>query len=200
MKSILASIPLVLMLVTAPSAKACACCAEPGTWREGSQKVTAFERAELQRIRFDEVARLYLTAAGLEAIKGIENPSERYSIGQSRRGGRWTLTFRDRSGRSGMLSFQLPALATTLGVDLRDGRQSPGGGPLLYKEYRLEGTVSGTGIFTRGSAARPRFRLILHGRGNSCLSARDFRHWTLRVTGVRASYSFFGGLKQPGRG
>lgn len=63
MKSILVSIPLVLMLVLAPSAQACACCAEPGTWFERSGPMAGFEYAELQRVRFSPVAKLYLTAA-----------------------------------------------------------------------------------------------------------------------------------------
>lgn len=200
MKSVLASIPLVLMLVLAPSAQACACCAEPGTWFERSGPMAGFEYAELQRVRFSPVAKLYLTAGGIDTIKGIQNASGRYTLTQSRVGRRWQLMFRDARGNSGMVVFSIPRSAVTHGVDLRDGRQSGGGGPLLHKEYRLAGVVSGTGIFARGMAGQPRFRLILQGRGNVCLAAGDFKHWRLEVTGPRADYAFYGSLKPPARG
>jgi len=111
-------------------------------------------------------------------------------------GRRWTLRLQAPGGRGGTLSFVLPGSTLLFATDLRDGRTSIGGGPLLYKEWRLGGTVSGTGDFlSRANAAT--YRLILHGRGNACLDARDFTRWTLQVRGGGARFTLFGSLLRP---
>ena len=56
-----------------------------------------------------------------------------------------------------------------------------GGGPLLYRELRLEGSLTATGAL-RGT----RYRLVLQGRGNNCLNAGDLRAWHLDVSGGAA--------------
>jgi hypothetical protein len=79
-------------------------------------------------------------------------------------------------------------------ADIRDGQTSPGGGPLLYKEWRFEGQVSGTGLFRAGTTAPAKYFLVLQGRGNGCDNAEDFKHWLLRVNGTKAEYAFYGEL------
>jgi hypothetical protein len=74
---------------------------------------------------------------------------------------------------------------------------SAGGGPLLYKEWRFEGRVSGTGFFGAGIVAPTRYLLVLQGRGNGCQDAADFTHWRLQVSGRRAHYAFYGELARP---
>ena len=48
-----------------------------------------------------------------------------------------------------------------------------------------------------GTAAPPRYSLVLQGRGNGCQSAEDFTHWRLKVTGRKADYAFYGELADP---
>jgi hypothetical protein len=169
-------------LVAAPAAYACACCAEPGEWHQYVDRVDA---RDLANVRFRPLARLFLTAGGFDAVQGIAKPKARYPLSVVRSGRSWTLRF----GSAGSLSFVLPARGEQYGVDLGDGKQSGGGGPLLYKELRLKGTARGTGAFTGGT-----FRLILMGRGNNCLNADDFHRWRLEVSGTGVRYALFGDL------
>ena len=177
----------------------CACCAEPGTWYTYEQEVDEGLLGELNGLRFASVARTFLTAAGFDGVEGITNPSESYTLTRTHHGRRWDLKFKDARGRSGTLSFSVPASATTYGVDTRDGRASAGGGPLLYKELRFEGALTGTGIFAAGVNKRTRFRLVLQGRGNNCTNAADYKGWTLRVfEDAPEKFAFYGQLARPG--
>ena len=185
------------MLALAGAAYACACCADPGLWSQTRARLTAAERAELDRIRWGGTAHTYVTQRGLDGVRGIAPPSASYSVSTARSGRRLELVFRDAKRRSGALSFLLPRTAVLFSVDPGAGRRSSGGGPLLYKEWRFEGPVTGTGVFASGMAGRPRFHLILHGRGNRCVAAADFRRFTLQVSGPRARYSLYGSLARP---
>jgi hypothetical protein len=68
---------------------------------------------------------------------------------------------------------------------------------VLYKEWRFEGEVNGTGFFKAGITARTKYFLVLQGRGNSCDAAEDFTHWQLKITGKKADYAFYGELSAP---
>jgi hypothetical protein len=65
----------------------------------------------------------------------------------------------------------------------------------LYKEVRLTGKLAGNGIFASGINNDSRYKLILQGRGNHCLSSDDFKHWILEISGPQSSYSFYGSFK-----
>ena len=179
------------------TANACACCAEPGTWFERTDPISSYERGELERLRFDALATTFMTEAGEDAIKGLSNPANEYSLTLAKRRGRWDLRFRDDKGRTGTLTLTMPATMTEFGVDVHDKPEGEGGETTLYKELRLTGALNGNGIFKGGSTAQAKFRLILQGRGNGCTSAENFDHWQLQVFGPRASYSFYGKLKDP---
>jgi hypothetical protein len=99
-------------------------------------------------------------------------------------------------GEKGSLTFSIPKTATFYGVDPQDGREGSGGGPILYKEIRMEGTVSGDGIFTKGIVPGTRYRLVLQGRGNNCMAKEEFKNWNLQVKGRRAEFSFYGMIAQ----
>ena len=78
-------------------------------------------------------------------------------------------------------------------VDTHENDNAESGlGPVLYKEWRFEGTVSGTGIFKTGMAPMTKYFLVFQGRGNLCDSAGDFTDWRLEITGKKASYAFYG--------
>ncbi|HEV7844436.1 MAG TPA: hypothetical protein VGO69_12160 [Pyrinomonadaceae bacterium] len=194
----IAFILLALLLSAAPSqaAAACACCADTGDWYERTDRMQAYEIDQLRRIRFSDAASLFLTEAD-DAIKGLPVDYQSFSISNFfKPGNALTLTFKGERGAAGSLVLFLPRVMTSFGVDMH---QYPDGssGPILYKEWRLEGSVNGSGIFQRGMARGTKFHLILQGQGNNCLSAEDFKNWRLQIKGPRASYAFYGSLKDP---
>ena len=110
----------------------------------------------------------------------------------------WKLTFRN-GDESGTLTLPLPAKMLRYAADIHDGRTIGGDSrkPLLYKEWRFEGEVNGTGFFNAGIVSRTKYFLVLQGRGNNCDTAEDFTHWRLKITGNKADYAFYGELSPP---
>ena len=53
------------------------------------------------------------------------------------------------------------------------GQQGGGGGPLLYKEWRFEGSATGAGVFKTWRGAK--FRLVLQGPRKSLHPSRRFQ-------------------------
>src|SRR5215217_5990544 len=166
----------------------CACCAESGQWFENTGKMKSYEVSELRNVKFDPTAKLYTTAAGFEGTKGLPAQYESFKLTDSfGRAQSLTLTFSGERGETGSLVLALPQVATTFGADMHDYDEGSAG-PILYKEWRFNGTVRGSGMFRKSIARGTRFHLILQGRGNNCLSSSDFMHWRLDITGPRADY------------
>jgi hypothetical protein len=187
---------LVVLLVPA-RAWACACCSNPGDYHFGTGRPSAYELSLVRQVRFGRTAQLYLTEADMEETAvGLAHRAESYALAGSLVGGVWKLAFRD-GNQTGALSLPLPARMTSYAADIHDGRTSPGGGPLLYKEWRFEGQVSGTGLFRAGIVAPTKYLLVLQGRGNGCQDAGDFTHWRLQIKGRKAGYAFYGELADP---
>ena len=162
----------------APSAAiACACCSEPGTWYQFKAPLRPDERAELAKLRFRTVSWVQTNEGGPGL--GLDRLAMRATL--FGRTWRWQLA----GGR--MLTLRLPVSATQLAADVHDGKMGGGGGPLLYKEIRLDGPLT-TGGILRGT----RYRLVLQGRGNNCLNTRDLRSWHLDVSGGPEPYSLYG--------
>ena len=196
MKLKLFTIAAVLFL-SPVTALACACCAEPAHYFSGSTDLDEYPLSQLKRMRFARNASLYLTEAGLEEdSKGIEQPSRNYSVSGSFISNLLKLTLR-AGENAGVLELLLPAKMWQHSADIHDGKLTAGGGPLLYKEWRLEGNVSGTGVFKAGTSAAAKYRLVLQGRGNGCDNAEDFTNWRLDVKGEKADYALHGKLAQP---
>ena len=196
----LALFPLALLaaaLLLPAHAHACACCSNEGDYYVNTGRPSEYERSIVQQIRFGQTANLYTTEADAEeTAKGVSHVAEKYALVGSLVGGVWRLTFRD-GNKTGTLSLPLPARMTSYTADIHDGQTSPGGGPLLYKEWRFEGQVNGTGFFKAGIVGPTRYLLVLQGRGNGCQDALDFKHWRLQVSGRKAAYSFYGELAEP---
>ncbi|HEV7860575.1 MAG TPA: hypothetical protein VGO91_18295 [Pyrinomonadaceae bacterium] len=171
---------------------ACACCADTGEWFLNTDTVGSSEIGELNRLRFSRTATTFQSEAGLDGIEGISHPADSYTLTQTRTGRQWSLRFQDQQGHSGVLYITIPASITSYGADLHDGSQGGGGGPLLYKEWRAQGGLRGTGIFSRGITPDARFRLVFQGRGNSCENVEDYKNWLLEVSGRRARYTLYG--------
>lgn len=192
------SLMLLASLLLLPSrVLACACCAEEGQYRIGFSKPSAYDLSLMKRMRFGNTAHLFITAAGLdEDAKGLSHPAKTYSLTGSLVGNVWKLAFRDETN-SGTLNLPLPAKMLSYRADIHDGQTSGGGGPLLYKEWRYEGQVNGTGFFQAGIVAPTKYFLVLQGRSNNCDNAEDFTHWRLEITGRKAGYAFYGELAKP---
>jgi hypothetical protein len=190
---------LLLMSVASSAASSsafsCACCADSGEWYERTAMMQQYEMNELRNIKLGPVGKLYMTEAGSEGMKGLPLDYASFNLLSNffNPGRTTTLTFKGERGETGSLVLSLPRRATFFGADMYDHEEGSAG-PILYKEWRLQGTVSGSGFFKKGIARRTKFRLILQGRGNNCLSSSDFKNWRLEITGPRASYAFYGSL------
>lgn len=201
----IAFIFLLLMLVSAaPSAPsvstaaafACACCAEPGEWYEGTGRLEPYEIEEFRQVKFDTTASVYTTAAGFDGMKGFPVEYESFALTASMNPRlALTLTLKGERGETGSLTLALPKVATSFGADLHDMPEGSAG-PILYKEWRFSGLATGTGIFRKSVVRGTKFKFILQGRGNNCLSSTDFKNWRLDITGPRADYAFYGSFTQ----
>ena len=186
-----------ILLLSPVTALACACCAEPAHYFSGTTELDEYPLSQLKRMRFARNASLYLTAADFDELsQGIEHASENYVVNGAFVSNVLKLTFRTGT-RSGVLELPLPDKMWSHSADIHDGKPSPGGGPLLYKEWRLEGNVTGTGVFKAGTSAPAKYTLVLQGRGNACDNAEDFKTWRLDVKGEKASYAFYGKFGKP---
>jgi hypothetical protein len=188
----------VTLLLLPSRVWACACCAHPGEYQIDFVKLDGYKLGVMKGIRFGTKADLWTGEADPEvAAKGLAHPSDTYSLSGSLVGNVWKLTFRN-GDESGTLDLPLPAKMLRYAADIHDGRTKPGyPEPVLYKEWRFEGEVNGTGVFKAGITARTKYVLVFQGRGNSCDGAEDFTHWQLKITGKKANYSFYGELGAP---
>ena len=152
----------------------------------------------MERMRFGTTAYLFTGEAEPDdAAKGLAHPADTYSLTGSLVGNVWKLTFRN-GDESGTLDLPLPARMLRFAADIHDGWTKPGyPEPVLYKEWRFEGELNGTGVFKTGITARTKYVLVFQGRGNSCDGAENFTHWQLKITGKKADYSFYGELGTP---
>ncbi|PYS71895.1 MAG: hypothetical protein DMF69_09110 [Acidobacteria bacterium] len=191
MKALLFVSFLLLLLVPA-SVLACACCSNEGEYYRGLDRIESFQVDLMKEMRFGDKAFLFTSEFDIEDVsKGISKPTDTYALTGSLVNNMWKLIFRDGSN-SGIISLPLPLRMEMFKADIHDRQQAPGGGPLLYKEWRFEGRFTGTGIFKPGMFAGTRYSLILQGRGNSCDNSEDFKAWRLVVKGKNADYAFYG--------
>jgi hypothetical protein len=192
-------VAIVTLLLLPCRVWACACCAHPGEYQIEFVKPDEFKLGEMKRIRFDTKADLRTDEADAEvAAKGLTHPVDTYSLSGSLVGNVWKLTFRNGE-ESGTLDLPLPVQMLRFAADIHDGRLKQPGfpEPVLYKEWRFEGEVNGTGVFKAGITARTKYLLVFQGRGNRCDGAENFTHWQLKIAGKRADYSFYGELSTP---
>ncbi len=192
---------LICILFFVPTALGCACCAEPGTYSIWTGKPDRYYLGILDEMKFGDRASLYTTAAGFDAIKGLDEIKAELEAGNATgeldllgifAARTWKFTLKSKGGKTGTLALPIPAQMLTYKVDLHDGSHT-GLGPILYKELRFKGSVrSGIGFLRPGIAKPTAYFLVFQGRGNNCDNARDFTNWRLEVTGRRANYAFFG--------
>jgi hypothetical protein len=154
---------MAALLLSLLTALACACCSNTGHYFSGAVDLDEHPLSELKRIRFARTAFLFATEAGIEEDSlGIEQPKQSYSVQGSFIGNVWRLTFRS-GANTGTLELPLPGKMWNHSADIHDGKLSAGGGPLLYKEWRLEGDIKGSGFFRTGTSAPAKYVLVLQG-------------------------------------
>lgn len=180
-------------IIYAEPARACACCADAGYRFEMTGAVEPYEQDVLEALRFDERAALATRELDVEGLPLPSYDDSQDFFGYKMKtvfeADRWTFTLSDSGTPQGTIVFQVPATLEQFVVDPRDtGRHARAGGPVLYKEWRLKGSVVVDGK-TRAPAS-----LILHGRGNACSSEADFGHWTLDVEGGGVRFMLIGDL------
>src|SRR4029077_229438 len=146
---------------------------------------------ELERLKFDTTAVLFLGEAEPDTVKGITTAAEKYELQVSWKESGFVFSFRDQLGHAGTLSLARPRTYSTFSVDPRTDTPPPSRGPSLYKEWRLTAKAAGTGIFTPGLGSAQTLTLVLQGGGNNCTSANDFTHWMLVMWGPKTKYHFF---------
>lgn len=178
---------------------ACACCSEQGQRFVGTVDLEK-KRTDIDDMAFGERAELYVGMADIEDNKAVKDTTGSYKLSVSRSDTQMTFRFTDsENSHEGTLSFILPKKMTVFEVDPRELINRGGNpeirDPVLYKEWRLTGPASGTGMFAPGMGKGQQITLIYQGRGNSCTDASSFTHWTLVVHGPVAEYHLFGILK-----
>lgn len=193
-----AAILVILAFVPVNTARACACCSEAGHRYEGVNEIGSADRAMLQQIRF--TARAELSGRADDTMGLIERSSDEreefpvFVLASAVEPG--LLKFRlSREGEErGEINFPLPAVMTRFAVDPRDPADAENPrGPTLYREWRLTGDATLTGMVVKGMHTA-RVRLVLQGRGNHCVDAQDFTHWFLAVEGKAIQFTLSGEL------
>ena len=190
----------------AGNALACACCAEPGTYSIRTLKPDPFHLDLLGELKFDPKAKLFMTEAGFEMIKGLDglrkedegvdaSITDGLDLATSFAGRRmWTFEIKTPKGLRGSVTFPMPASMVSFAADIHDNEDA-GLGPLLYKEFRFKGNVSSaTGLMRAGITRGTTYFLVFQGRGRGCDEVYDFKNWRLEIDGSRASYAFYGKL------
>lgn len=183
---------------------ACACCVDPGYYSLSTSKVDGYILGELEYLKFDKAANIYMSEAGFDGTRGLEDLAADEAAGRPIDMGivetfldrKWRFDITTAGGRASSLVLPMPTSMVRFKVDLHDNE--PGTETGLYKEFRFKGTLGSASGFLRKSAARPAtYFLVFQGRGNGCDSSADFTHWRLEIEGPRADYALWGKIVQP---
>lgn len=195
-----AAILVVLVFAPVNSARACACCPEVGYRYEGVNEIDTAGRAMLQQIRF--TSRAELNGSADDTLGLIERSSDGpeefpvYVLAISVEPGLLKFKLSREGQERGEISFPLPAVMTRFAVDPRDPADAENPrGPTLYREWRLTGDATLTGMVAKGTHTA-QIQLILQGRGNYCVDAQDFTHWSLVVEGKAIQFTLIGELER----
>ena len=193
-------VPVLTLFVLMPASTvhACACCPDDGQRYEAINKIGEFEEEVLQAIKFGSQAQLVSREFD---VRGLAAPSEDqsfygYQLVGTIAPGLWTFQLTERGAVRGTISFPVPKLLERFEIDLRDGAVFAGaGGPLLYKEWRLAGMATLSGLTIKGTH-KANARLILQGRGSSCPDVEDFTHWSLAIDGKNVQFTLIGEMAE----
>lgn len=179
----------------ASDARACACCASPGEFRDTVAKPSDYERTQIARLAFAAHATLFTGEADAGDIKGLKTSASDFNVAVDRAGQTWTMSFNEGGKAVGSLTFRVDQRLHQRAFDPRTTKPEPSEMIALDKDWTLTSPVTGTGMFDLAPAAS--IALVLHGRGNNCGAAEDFSRWTAVVNGQGFSFHFYGDLAEP---
>jgi hypothetical protein len=184
---------LFVIAFMSPSVFACACCAERGSYFLHDSKMDDYLLGELKTIGLSSAV-LYTDAGYPETIAGIQPLGESFSIKGMLSGSAWAFEITDDKSRKSVLTLWRPAKAEQFMVDQTPLDESTT--VILYKELRFKYRVqSATGFLKNGIDSDTEYKLVLQGKGNGCMNARDYSSYNLKIKGKNADYSFFGKLR-----
>jgi hypothetical protein len=196
---LIAALVATIAATSRSPALACACCSYVAQRTVEVQKIDGRIAAQIELLRFQKAAKLVVDERYDDAIEGLEEAVEDFTVTVTKLKDRISFALRDEKGRTGTLSLVKPQAISIFEVDPRDTADT-GAGPSLYKEWKITSAVAGDGIFRRSAGSNRRITLVLHGRGNSCTEVDDFKHWTLLVHGRGTqTYTFYGELAPSGQ-
>lgn len=180
----------ILLLFSVTDLPACACCSDPGEYTLRTDDLGEYQLSQIQDIAFAPTAKLFLTDADEEEnARGLSDVAPSYQVSSVIEPKSWRLTFKAK-GKTGVLTLPFPPTMTDFAADIHDGKKSGGNGPLLYKEWRFEGSATGDGIFQEGFASPARYTLILQGRATVATTARTSNIGGWRSPEKRPATSF----------
>jgi hypothetical protein len=183
---------LVAAWFSSDAALACACCSNRAERYVGVETLGESRLGVLEQMTFAEDAFLADSAADHPVeLRNLDTPL-RLTVGRTPK--EMVFSFRDRQGRTTVLTLAIPATISIFVVDPRGGTRDDGLGPVLYKEWQLTGHATATGVFRPLVEKSRTVSLILHGRGRGCTEAVDFTDWTLLVGGPSAKFTLYGAL------
>lgn len=191
MKTVALAAVLSMSALLISEAAACACCTDAGDRFEGSEALSDDTRGELRAIRLAPTAQLYSDAGFPDSVKGLKNPQNGdYRIAWTAAKDRLLLTAIDPSNAFGTIAMLLPRSLHNLAFDPEKGPKLTSG-PLLHREWRLDGDATLTGIFAAEST-RAKVQVIFQGEGNRCVNASDFKSWSLSLSGPGVAVKLLG--------
>ena len=177
-----------LVAMVATQGLACACCADRGERNVIEVTRDAYIVGEFGYLRSNGRAELFITPCDLDCVRGIDDPAYDYAVTLDLSGWAMELSLSDGAG---MLRMEFPYGLERFIVDPEPLRERPN--VILYNEFRVQGVISASGIFTESDGAQA--ELVLAGQTNHCWSARDLSHWSLDVNGEMAEFRLFGGFE-----
>ncbi|BCW90358.1 hypothetical protein sos41_35260 [Alphaproteobacteria bacterium SO-S41] len=190
----LAALALLPLAAAFNEASACACCSNRGQRYVETRELQDYQWVEIDRMRFGATAELFVGEADTDEVTGIANPDSSYAMTATRDGKKITFTFKGADRGNGTLSMVLPDKIAFFEVDPREAETPE---PSLYKEWKFTAEPTGTGDFAAGAGKGQHLTLILQGRGNNCVNAEDFGHWSMVMEGPKGNYLLFGDMGTP---
>ncbi len=175
-------------------AHACACCADPGQRTLTTEPMDGYIAEEFKIVTWSNEARPFLGPCD-DCLEGIKGLSDVYKtkVAWSDGGLVFKLTG-DTPAGTGTLSLAAPQSMDVFSTDQTPGDRE--GMVTLYKEWRVETGVTGTGAFSAVTGKGHKASLVLHGRGNSCEIADGMSHWSMDVKGPGVDFRLYGRLNQ----
>lgn len=174
-----------LLTISAQSALACACCAERGDRVHDSIDRGEFEDEEFSKLRALGPALVYLSACGMDCVKGLDQSRDSFDLGLTMMDGKLHL-----ENSAGAMSLILTPEFTSFAVDTDPF--SEGNMTMLYRELRFSGVLTASGVFSDTDGAKAEF--VLAGESNQCWMIENLTHWRLDVSGDNAEFRLFGRL------